>query len=40
LPANVTPICTHCVECRGADDGPTPEDVDQRLWPTIDLGGQ
>jgi hypothetical protein len=33
LPQGVVPVCTHCLECRGVEDGPSPEDMDQSLWP-------
>jgi hypothetical protein len=40
LPANVIPVCSHCAECPGADEGPTIEDADQRLWLAVQSGGR
>jgi hypothetical protein len=30
------PICTHCTDCRAIESGPSREDLDQSLWPSID----
>lgn len=38
LPASAMPTCTHCSKCPAAEEGPTPEDLDQNLWPrNVDL---
>lgn len=36
LPANVTPVCTHCIDCDAAENGAQDDDIDQSLWPELE----
>lgn len=35
LRRNEHPLCTHCVTCPAAEQGPSDDDIDQSLWPAM-----